>query len=131
MCGYYLKGQKINSDRLIIAKNHTRAISTVSRNRNAIALASAAILKGQDSVQPIALAANETNPPIAALLSDGSVNLQALDIQAYPLMRSLSIVTRQDNSIGSRAGIAYINFLNSHEGREFILKAGFFSVSSE
>lgn len=126
-----LKGQKLKSDSVITVRNHTSAISTVSRNRSAIALASAAILKGQESIKPIALATNETNLPIAALLADGSVNLEALDIQAYPLMRSLSVVTRQDNSIGSRAGIAYINFLNSHEGREFILKAGFFPVSSE
>ena len=114
-----LEGQKSapRSNSLITVKNHTSAISTVSRNRSAISLASAAILKGQDSVQPLALAANPTNPPISAILKNGSINLQALDIQAYPLVRSLSIVIRQEDSPGSRAGIAYINFLTSNEGR--------------
>ncbi len=120
---------RFKSDRAIITTDYTSAISTVSRNRGGISLASAAILKGQESIQPIALATNETNPPIAALLADGSINSQALDIQAYPLMRSLSVVVRQDDSIDSRAGIAYINFLTSRQGREFILKAGFFPVS--
>lgn len=125
-----IENWEVKSNRTIIARDYTNAIAAVSRTEGAIALASAAILKGQGSVQPLALATNEMSPPVAVLRRDGSVN-SALDIQAYPLVRSLSIVIRQDNSIGSRAGIAYINFLTSREGREFILKAGFFPVSSE
>lgn len=126
-----LQDRKLKSKHAIIVRDYTSAISTVSKTPGAIAMASIAILKEQNSVQPIALAEDEKSLPTAAILADGSINSQALKLKNYPLLRSLSIIIRQDNSISSKAGIAYINFLISQQGQKLILESGFFPVSWE
>ena len=49
-----------------------------------ISYGSAAIIRGQRTVKPIALAADENSPANPGLLADGSVNQQAFKENFYP-----------------------------------------------
>lgn len=111
-----------------IVRDYTSAIREVAGDPGAISYASSAILKGQQSIQPLSLLRDENTIPVAALLNDGSVNLQAFHRQNYPLTRQLFVIIRKDGTIHEKAGIAYINFLASQEGQKILEKAGFYPM---
>ncbi len=68
---------------------------------------------------------DKNSPPVSALLADGNVNLAAFKANFYPLTRPLFVIIRRDGTIEEKAGVAYVNFLLSEEGQEFLKKAGF------
>lgn len=121
----------VDRDRVKIVRDYTTAIRQVASTPGAISYSSAAILKDQQSVRPIALRTDENTVPISALLEDGQVNLQAMMRNNYPLTRQLFVVINLDGSIDEKAGVAYVNALISAEGQEFIKKAGFVPNYSE
>ena len=106
-------------------RDYTSAIKLVANTPGAISLASAAILKEQNLIKPLALAKNDNSIPISAILADGSINLKAFSSNIYPLIRELSIVFRNDLSSAPEAGFAYSNLLQSQQGYEFLERAGF------
>ena len=112
------------ADEVVIVRDYTTAIRTTASTLGGISYASSAILKGQQSIEPIALAADENSPAVSALLADGSVNLQAFKKNYYPLTRNLSIVFRRDNTPNQQAAVAYINLLLSQEGQKIVQQAG-------
>ena len=115
-------------DDVVIVRDYTSAIRKTSATPGAISYASAAILRGQQSIEPIGLAPDRSSPAISALLADGSVNLTAIKKNYYPLSRPLSIVFRRDGTPQERAAIAYINLLLSKEGQKIVEKAGMVPV---
>lgn len=110
---------------MVIARDFTTAIRRTSSTPGAISYASSAILKGQQSIAPLALSANSESPPISALLADGTVNLQAFEKNVYPLTRRLFVVIRRDGTPEEKAGVAYTNLLLSKEGQAIFKQAGF------
>ena len=114
----------------VFVRNYTSAIRTTARTPGAISLASAALVRGQSSVKPIALSKTDTSIPIAAILTDGSINLKAIESGSYSLTRELAIIFRNDLSLSQRAGIAYSNFLQTDRGQNFLKRAGFVPVIS-
>ena len=109
----------------VIVRDFTTAIRTSASTPGAISYASSAILRGQQSITPIALSANGSSPPISALLANGAVNLQAFENNLYPLTRRLFVVIRRDGTPEETAGVAYTNLLLSQEGQKIFKQAGF------
>jgi phosphate transport system substrate-binding protein len=110
---------------VIIARDYTTAIRQTAATEGAISYGSSAIMGGQRSILPIAVAEDDESPPISALLADGTVNLQAFSNNLYPLNRRLFVVIRRDGTILEKTGVAYINFLLSEEGQKIVRRAGF------
>lgn len=106
-------------------RDYTNAIRLVSKTPGAISLASSAIVKGQNSIKPLALARNDASIPVSAILADRSINLKAIKSKSYPLTRQLWIVFRDDPTTSKQIGIAYSNFLQSEQGQKFLEQAGF------
>ena len=52
------------------------------------------------------------------------VNIQAIKDHSYPLTRPIYLVLRDDNP-AKQWGEYYLNVLQTDEGKEIILKAGF------
>lgn len=115
-------------DEVIIARDYTSAIRTTSATPGAISYASAAILREQQSIEPIALASDENSPAVSGLLADGSVNHVAFKKNVYPLTRPLSVVFRRDGTPDERAAVAYTNLLLSQEGQEIVERAGMIPI---
>jgi len=111
-------------EKVEIVRDYTSAIRKTSATPGAISYASAAIVRGQQSIKPIALAPDKNSPAISGLLADGSVNQKAFKKNFYPLTRPLSIVFRRDGSPQERAAVAYINLLISEEGQKIVEQAG-------
>lgn len=109
---------------VVIVRDYTTAIRKTASTLGGISYASSAILRGQQSIEPIGLAADKNSPAVSALLADGSVNLQAFKKNYYPLTRSLSIVFRRDNTPNQQAAVAYTNLLLSKEGQKIVEQAG-------
>ena len=108
-----------------IVRDYTTAIRKTASTPGAISYGSSALIKGQDSIAPIALAANDSSTPVSALLADGTVNLQAFEENFYPLTRRLFVVIRRDGTPEEKAGVAYTNLLLSEEGQKIFQQAGF------
>ncbi len=111
-------------DKVVLVRDYTSAIRETSATPGAISYASAAILRGQQSIKPIALAPDDNSPAVSGLLADGSVNHVAFKKNFYPLTRSLSVVFRRDGTPSERAAVAYINLMLSQEGQEIVQQAG-------
>ena len=116
------------TDKVIEARDYTSAIRTTSATPGGISYASAAILRGQQSIEPIALAPDQNSPAISGLLADGSVNYAAFEKNFYPLTRPLSIVFRRDGTPSERAAVAYVNLFLSQEGQEIVKRAGMIPI---
>ena len=112
------------AEEVVIVRDYTTAIRTTASTLGGISYASSAILKGQQSIEPIGLATDKNSPAVSALLADGSVNLQAFKKNYYPLTRNLSIVFRRDGTPNQQAAVAYINLLLSQEGQKIVKQAG-------
>ncbi len=115
-------------DEVQIVRDYTTAIRQVAETPGAISYGSTAILKGQQSIQTIAVLRDENTIPVSAILTDGTVNLEAFERNNYPLTRELYVLIRRDGSSKEKAGVAYANFLISNEGQEIIRKAGFVPI---
>ena len=114
-----------------VVRDYTTAIREVSSTLGAISIASTAIIRGQKSIKPIALAKDDDSTPFSALLADGTVNLSAFQLSSYPLTRRLYVAIRLDGTIAEQAGIAYVNFLLSKEGQKSIAQAGFVPLAGK
>lgn len=122
------KATPVIDDKVIVSRDYTSAIRKTSATPGAISYASAAILKGQQSIEPIALAPDKNSPAVSGLLADGSVNHAAFEKNFYPLTRPLSIVFRRDNTPSEHAAVAYVNLLLSQEGQEIVKRAGMIPI---
>ena len=118
-------------ENVVIARDFTSAVRETSSTPGAISYASSAVLKGQSSIAPVALSANNNSPSVSAILADGTVNLQAFEKNVYPLTRRLYVVIRRDGSPDEKAGTAYTNLLLSKEGQKIVKKAGFVPLFSD
>ena len=113
------------SNNLAIVRDYTTAIRKTASKPGAISYGSTALIKGQSTIAPIALAADDSSTPVSALLADGTVNLQAFEDNFYPLTRRLFVVIRRDGTPEEKAGVAYTNLLLSEEGQKIFKQAGF------
>lgn len=111
-----------------IVRDFTDIVRKVSSTRGAIATGTASLVVGQQKIRPIALARNNTKNYVPIVTTDGQLNAAALREGTYPLSRRMFIVFRRDNTPEETAGVAYVNFLLSKEGQQFIEKAGFVPV---
>ena len=115
------------SDHIIFVRDYTSAIRKTNSIPGAISYGSSALVSGQNSISPIAVAADLDTPAISAILSDGTINLQAFEKKFYPLTRKLFIVISRDKK-HSKVGVAYANLLLSQEGQKIIRQAGFVTL---
>ncbi len=120
---------KSNSDNvsnnvLSYEQTHTAAIAKTASTSGAIGYGSAAIVAGQESVNPVAISFNNNNISIPSSKADNSANTQAFAKNIYPLTRRLYVVVPRDGSVREKAAIAYANLLFSNVGRKLIEKAG-------
>ena len=116
------------ANEVIIVRDYTSAIRKTSATLGGISYASAAIVRGQQSIEPIALAPDQNSPAISGLLADGSVNHAAFEKNFYPLTRPLSVVFRRDGTPSERAAVAYVNLFLSQEGQEIVKRAGMIPI---
>ena len=128
---YDLPRYNKDSDKLIRVANYTQAIRQVIKTPGAISFSSTALVKKQNGIKILSLAASGSESFIAPFrVEEGSrmVNYEAIKDGSYPFTRKLFIVTRKDNTIEEQAGKAYSEYLKSPVGQEIIKKAGFVPI---
>jgi phosphate transport system substrate-binding protein len=108
-----------------IVRDYTTGIRQVNSTPGTIFFGTAGLVAGQRSIRPIALAKANSKQYVQPFLKDGGINIVAFQDGSYPLTRRLFVVTRQDGTLDSQAGIAYANLLLSREGQQIIEQAGF------
>ncbi len=91
--------QSGSNDLSLYEQNHTSAINRVASTPGAIGYGSAAIVAGQESVNPVAVSFAQQSIAIPAINSDNSANTQAFAKNIYPLTRRLYIIIPRDSSI--------------------------------
>lgn len=106
-----------------------------------IYLASAANLIPECDVKPLAIARDDSSPPVkpyegelttpAKCREEGRIaDYDAFRSEKYPLVRRLFVVFRDDDTLQARAAKAYVHLLLSDEGQKLIGKAGFIPLRS-
>jgi phosphate transport system substrate-binding protein len=112
-------------DQVKIVRDYTTAMRQVGATPGGISYSSAAIARGQKSIQGLGLALENSKQYVAPFTQNGQVNLEAIRNGSYPLTRRLFVVVRQDDTTDEQAGIAYANLLLTDEGQQIVKKAGF------
>jgi phosphate transport system substrate-binding protein len=108
-----------------IVRDNTTGIRQLRSTPGSIFYGAAALIIGQQSISPIALARTGSQRYIQPFLPDGRINSAAFRDGTYPLTRRLFVVFRQDGTPEEQAGVAYTNLLLSREGQRIIKEAGF------
>ncbi len=114
--------------RVQIVRDYTASIRQVSATPGGISFGSVGTVKGQQSIQPLAIAKVGSNQYINPYTSDDQINAQAIRDSSYPLTRSIFVDIRKDGTPNEQAGIAYANLLLSNEGQRLVEQAGFVAL---
>lgn len=108
-----------------IVFNYTEAIRKVAATPGGISFGGNALIMGQQTVRPLAIAKANTQEYVQPFIDNGRrMNTTAIRDSSYPLARRRFIVFRQDGTIDQLAGEAYVNMLLSKEGQQIVEKAG-------
>lgn len=108
-----------------IVRDYTHAIRQTAATPGAISFASAAIMRSQQSIKPIALAKENSTNFVFPFASKGQVDIEAFRSSEYPLTRRMFVAYRLDGTPEEKAGIAYANLLMSTQGQQIFKEAGF------
>ena len=113
------------SEDVIVVPDYTSGIQKVATTPGAIFLAPLSVVQNQEKVTPVAVSPQNDSAPVAALLGDRSINLEAFTQHQYPLRRSLFLIysERVASTVRPEAAI-YLDFLASKEGRQLLEKNG-------
>ena len=113
------------SEDVIIVPDYTSGIQKVAVTPGAIFLAPLSVVQNQEKVTPLAVSQQDNSAPIAALIGDRSINVEAFTQHQYPLRRSLFLVYSEKvvSTVRDEAKI-YLDFLASEEGRQLLEKNG-------
>ncbi|AFY38890.1 phosphate ABC transporter substrate-binding protein, PhoT family [[Leptolyngbya] sp. PCC 7376] len=114
------------------------ALRLVSENLGGVYYASAPEVVPQCSVKTLALGQSESQlvkpykEPFQPLsncpLERNVLNNEAFKTGAYPIMRSLFVIVKQNDGVEEEAGMAYANLLLTEQGQDLIEKAGFVRI---
>jgi phosphate transport system substrate-binding protein len=106
-------------------RDYTHALRQTAATPGAISFASAALVRSQHSIKPIALAKDNSKNYVFPFVSKGRVDIDALRTSKYPLTRRMFIVYRLDGTLEEKAGTAYANLLMTTQGQQLFKEAGF------
>ncbi|MCX7594899.1 MAG: substrate-binding domain-containing protein, partial [Fischerella sp.] len=108
-----------------IVSNYTQAIRKVATTPGGISFGGSALIMGQQTVRPLAIAKANSQEYVQPFIDNGKrMNTAAIRDSSYPLARRRFIVYRKDGTIDQLAGEAYVNMLLSKEGQQIVEKAG-------
>lgn len=113
------------SPRVQLNRDYTNGIRQVASTPGAISFGGGALIVGQQTIRPLAVARANSKEYVQPFIEDGKrINITAVRDASYPLTRRRFIVFRQDGTIDQLAGEAYANMLLSKEGQQIVEKAG-------
>ncbi|WP_026733310.1 PstS family phosphate ABC transporter substrate-binding protein [Fischerella sp. PCC 9605] len=117
------------SSRVQFVRDTTESIRKVVSTPGGISFGVYALIAGQRTIRPLAIAKANSQEYVQPVIDDGKrINIDAIRDSSYPLSRRVFIVYRKDGTIDQLAGEAYTNMLLSKEGQQFVEKAGFIPV---
>jgi phosphate transport system substrate-binding protein len=117
------------SSKVQIVRDYTEAIRKVASTPGGISFGNNAIIGGQQTIRPLAVAKANSKEYVQPLIEDGKrINAAAIRDSSYPMTRRRFVVFRQDGTIDQLAGEAYANMLLTKEGQQIVEKAGFVPV---
>ncbi|MGI8502798.1 MAG: PstS family phosphate ABC transporter substrate-binding protein [Hassallia sp.] len=115
----------------------TQALQEVAKNRGGIYYASAPEIVGQCTVKPLPLRKSDQlvppyKEPFVSLelcpQQRNQINADAFKSGEYPITRRLFVIVKQNGESDQQAGEAYVNLLQTAQGKELITKAGFVTI---
>ncbi|MBW4499907.1 MAG: substrate-binding domain-containing protein [Scytonema hyalinum WJT4-NPBG1] len=114
-----------NSSKIQFVRDYTEAIRKVSSTPGGISFGGNALIVGQRTIRPLAVAKANSQEYVQPFIEDGKrINAAAIRDGSYPMSRRMFIVFRSDGTIDQLAGEAYVNMLMSKEGQQIVEKAG-------
>jgi phosphate transport system substrate-binding protein len=122
-----LLGKEIDelSPSIQIVRDYTEGIRKVASTPGAISFGGNALIMGQQTIRPLAIAKANSQEYVQPFIDNGKrMNTAAIRDSSYPLARRRFIVYRLDGTIDQLAGEAYVNMILSKEGQQIIEKAG-------
>jgi phosphate transport system substrate-binding protein len=132
-----LKGKSFGTN-VAFVDTATQALRQLAAEPGGIYYASAPEIVTQCSVKtlPLSQQKNEWVPPYQPPLIPGRdcpkmrnrINIEAFQTRAYPLIRHLYIVIKDENNLKEQAGNAYASFLLTRQGQKLIQQSGFVPI---
>jgi phosphate transport system substrate-binding protein len=122
-----LLGKEIDqlSPSIQIVRDYTEGIRKVASTPGGISFGGNALIMGQQTIRPVAIAKANSQEYVQPFIDDGKrMNTPAIRDSSYPLARRRFIVYRLDGTIDQLAGEAYVNMILSKEGQQIVEKAG-------
>jgi len=119
----------------------TESIRKVARTSGGISYATASVVIGQKTIQPLPLSNVHLLPlsagagqvfvsPSSGANNTGGVNRAAFANGSYPLTRRIFVIIKRDGRLDEQAGSAYTNLLLTDEGQKLVEQAGFVPIRS-
>ncbi|NEU73669.1 PstS family phosphate ABC transporter substrate-binding protein [Hassallia byssoidea VB512170] len=116
----------------------TQALQEVAKNPGGIYYASAPEIVGQCTVKPLPVGhqSDRVIPPYKEPFVSlkqcpqqrNQINAAAFQSGEYPITRRLFVIVKQNGQSDQQAGEAYVNLLQTAQGKELITKAGFVTI---
>jgi phosphate transport system substrate-binding protein len=117
------------SSRVQLIRDQTEAIRKVASTPGGVSFGGNALIIGQRTIRPVAVAKANSKEYVQPLIEDGKrMNLAAIRDSSYPLTRRRFIVFRSDATIDQLSGEAFANILLTKEGQQIVEKAGLVPV---
>ncbi|NEQ27093.1 MAG: hypothetical protein F6K28_50405, partial [Microcoleus sp. SIO2G3] len=117
------------SSKVQFVRDYTEAIRKVASTPGGISFGGNAVIGGQRTIRPLAVAKVNSKEYVQPLIEDGKrINGAAIRDGSYPMTRRRFVVFRLDGTVDQLAGEAYVNMLLSKEGQQIVEKAGFIPV---
>jgi len=119
----------------------TESIRKVAKTPGGIGYATASVVIGQKTINPLPLSNIHLLPlstgagqvfvsPTSGANDIGGVNRAAFANGSYPLTRRIFVIIKRDGRLDEQAGSAYTNLLLSNEGQRLVEQAGFVPIRS-
>ncbi|GAX39674.1 periplasmic phosphate-binding protein of phosphate ABC transporter [Tolypothrix sp. NIES-4075] len=116
----------------------TEALQKLAKNPGGIYYASAPEIVGQCTVKPLPVGhqSDRLIPPYKEPFVSleqcpqqrNQINAAAFQSGEYPITRRLFVIVKQNGQSDQQAGEAYVNLLQTSQGKELITKAGFVTI---
>ena len=117
------------SSRVQLVRDQTEAIRKVASTAGGISFGGNALILGQRTIRPLAVAKAQSKEYVQPVIDDGKrMNVAAIRDSSYPLTRRRFIVFRSDGTIDQLSGEAFVNMLLTKEGQQIVEKAGLVPV---
>jgi phosphate transport system substrate-binding protein len=137
---YSLNGEELSGVSFIPIKNSTDAFQKVSIDPSAIHLgASSTLAVPQCQIKTLPIGTGNgkfvapyqlpaISPADCSSQNHNQVNPTVFQTAAYPLLRKLSVIVVENDSLKQRAGEAYARMLQTAQGQTLIKKAGYLNL---